>query len=93
MEMCYNHNDICDELNRIYNNKNIDYGNSFSETYDKFGIIAPIIRINDKVNRLNAIVKNDEMLVSETIIDTLMDLANYSIMTVMELKKVEKDEL
>ncbi|NFB58003.1 DUF1599 domain-containing protein [Clostridium botulinum] len=79
------HNEICEELNKIYKVKNHDYGDSFGETYKKLGIISAITRITDKVNRLQSLCTKDA-LVDESIKDTLMDLANYSIMTLIELE-------
>ena len=70
-----------------YVDKNADYGDSFTYTCDKFGLIAAVIRINDKVNRLNSITKNNDIKVkNESLEDTLKDLANYCIMTLIYLK-------
>ncbi|HDK7138970.1 TPA: DUF1599 domain-containing protein [Clostridium botulinum] len=79
------HKIICEELNKIYKVKNHDYGDSFGETYKKLGIISAVTRITDKVNRLQSLCTKDA-LVDESIKDTLMDLANYSIMTLIELE-------
>jgi len=82
------HKQICNELNQIYQAKNHDYGDSFSETYEKLGLISAVTRITDKVNRLQSLCTKEQKLVEdETIIDTLYDLANYSIMTIIELEK------
>lgn len=44
------------------------------------------IRLGDKFNRFKTLSKGSEQKVSdESIRDTLLDLANYAIMTVMEL--------
>nr|WP_242568554.1 DUF1599 domain-containing protein [Clostridium botulinum] len=82
------HKEICNQLNKIYESKNHDYGDSFGETYKNLGIISAITRITDKVNRLQSLCTKDA-LVDESIKDTLMDLANYSIMTLIELKEGE----
>lgn len=80
------HADICNELNKIYEKKNHDYGDSFGETFKKLGIISAITRITDKVNRLQSLCTKDVMVQDESIKDTLMDLANYSIMTLIEME-------
>lgn len=87
------HSEICDVLNRLYIRKNNDYGDSFGETYKKLGIISAITRITDKVNRLQSlsINKNTQLVEDESIVDTLMDAANYCIMTIIELE--DKNEL
>lgn len=94
MDKYNKHKEICNELNQIYRAKNHDYGDSFGETYEKLGLISAVTRITDKVNRLQSLCTKEQKLVEdETIIDTLYDLANYSIMTIIELEKEEyKDE-
>ena len=82
------HLEVCKELNNLYKIKNHDYGDSFGETYKKLGIISAVTRITDKVNRLQSLCTKDA-LVDESIKDTLMDLANYSIMTLIELEEEE----
>lgn len=77
---------VTKEMNELYLRKNADYGNSFEKTMDTFGIIAPVIRLNDKVNRLTNLVKSGDSQVDESIEDTLMDLANYSVMTLAYLQ-------
>ena len=82
------HKQICEKLNEIYQAKNRDYGNSFGEMYKKLGIISAITRIGDKYNRLVSLSTKSESerrVKDETIKDTLMDLANYAIMTIIEL--------
>lgn len=46
----------------------------------------PRIRLGDKFNRFKSLSKGNEWHVKdESIRDTLLDLANYAILTVMEL--------
>jgi hypothetical protein len=80
--------EITKKMNELYQRKNQDYGNSFDSTLDEFGIVAGLIRINDKVNRLKSIHKSSEVRVNdERIEDTLMDLANYAVMSLQWLTK------
>ena len=79
------HMEICEQLNRIYRDKNHDYGDSFGETFEKLGIISAVTRITDKVNRLQSLCTKENKVKDESIIDTLKDLANYTIMTLIEL--------
>lgn len=84
------HKDICNELNDTYTKKNHDYGDSFSETFNKLGIISAVTRITDKYNRLVSLcmLPDEERKVKdESISDTLLDMANYCIMTEIELRK------
>ena len=78
--------EITDEMNALYERKNHDYGNSFSETYRKLGVISATTRMLDKMNRVVSLVTKDKHEVKdESLRDTLIDLANYAVMTIMEL--------
>lgn len=79
---------IVDEMAKLYERKNHDYGNSFDQSCDKHGLIAAIVRMEDKLNRASNLVENDAM-VCESIKDTLTDLANYAIMARMWLEGKE----
>ena len=79
------HLKICEKLNEIYVNKNHDYGDSFGDTFRKLGIISAVTRITDKTNRLQSLCRKQQKVNDESIRDTLMDLANYAIMTIIEL--------
>lgn len=78
--------EILNELLKVYEEKNKQYGNSFSELYDELGPISAITQILHKSNRLKALVKTNNL---DAIKDTLIDLANYSVMTLDEIKKHE----
>ena len=84
------HLKICEELNEIYINKNHDYGDSFGETFRKLGIVSAVTRITDKTNRLQSLCKKEQKVNDESIRDTLMDLANYAIMTIIELDEEQE---
>ena len=79
------HLDICEQLTLMYVDKNADYGDSFSETFNKLGMVSAVTRITDKTNRLQSLCVNQQKVKDESIKDTLMDLANYAIMTLIEL--------
>ena len=75
------------EMMNLYENKNADYGDSFGETYRRLGLVSAVTRIQDKCNRLCnlAVNKGRQRVEDESIRDTLVDLANYAIMTLIEL--------
>lgn len=84
---------ITQEMADLYERKNQDYGDSFSQSLDEFGLIAGVIRLNDKMNRVKALTKKGTQQVKdESIKDTLKDLANYSIMTLMWLEGKEQNK-
>lgn len=86
------HMEICNKLNEIYTKKNHDYGDAFSESYGKYGNVMPIIRLEDKLNRFRNLVMNGNVEVkTESMEDTLLDLANYAIMTVIEIESRERN--
>lgn len=83
-----NFESICTELINLQSKKNTDYGDSFNKSMDEFGMIAALIPLTNKVNRLKQLVINgDAQIKSESIDDTLRDLACYAIMTISNLKK------
>lgn len=87
------HEKICRELTELYRRKNADYGGSYHKTYLEEGMAMPRIRLTDKLNRFKQLtMKSDQEVKSESIRDTLIDLANYAIMTVMEIDATEIDE-
>ena len=66
----------------LFTKKNIDYGDAFA----KYGFIGVLMRIEDKIQRSLSITKNGINLVNdEGIRDTLLDLHNYSAMSLMLL--------
>ena len=82
------HKRVCYELNALYDKKNRDYGDSFHESWKDYGITMAAIRLGDKYNRLHNLTSKTgrvQHVADESVRDTLIDLANYAIMTVMEL--------
>ena len=73
--------DLTKEMNQLYERKNRDYGNSFDKTLDEFGVVAGLIRMNDKMNRIKSIYNKNTNVKDESLEDTLIDLANYAVMT------------
>lgn len=84
--------DITNSMIQTYQAKNQDYGNSFEKSLDKFGLIASVIRLNDKMNRIESLSRTEAKVVDESIEDTLLDLANYSVMTIIWLRKNRANE-
>lgn len=74
------------ELLSLYKRKNHDYGNSFHTTWLEEGVAMARIRLSDKLARFKKLSKGEDSKVKdESIRDTLMDLAAYSIMTIIEM--------
>ena len=86
------HLEICGELNVTYERKNKDYGDSFTQSLDKHGLIAAIVRMDDKLNRVTSLNSSGDIQVTdESLRDTVMDLANYAIMTVMWMDSIKEE--
>lgn len=71
-----------------FKRKNHDYGNSFEKSLDTFGLVAGIVRMNDKFERLVSLndPNKDAQIASESLVDTLEDLSNYAAMAACWLK-------
>lgn len=79
--------EICERMARLYERKNADYGDSFHKTFELEGLAMSRIRLMDKLNRFCTLTrKGGQQVNDESIKDTLLDLANYAIMTVMEME-------
>lgn len=83
--------EITQKMFETYLRKNKDYGNSFDQSLDKWGLSVAAIRLGDKLNRFESFIKNKSFEVKdESVRDTLMDMATYAIMTVMYLNYERK---
>ena len=79
----------------LYKRKNADYGNSVAKTFDEYGLVSFLVRIEDKLNRVATLTKKsttEQQVKDEKIEDTLLDLANYSIMALIELDRVKSEQ-
>lgn len=85
-----NHKRLCMFLNDLYEQKNEAYGNSFSRTYEEYGPTMLCIRLDDKLSRAKQLLLKGAEENDETVIDTLLDLANYAIMGAMEIQNGKK---
>lgn len=78
------HRGIVELLHRTWTEKNDLYGDSFSEVYDELGDISALTQVLHKVNRLKTLTVEGDEGVKESLDDTLLDLANYCVMWLME---------
>lgn len=85
------HQGLCQELNNLYRKKNADYGDSFHQTYLEEGLAMSRIRLSDKLNRFKSLTwSGDRKVQDESVRDTLLDLANYALMTILEMDEEEQ---
>lgn len=85
-------NEECNNLKELLQQKNKMYGNSFFKTLNEYGQILICVRIEDKLNRLKQIILKGEKDVKtdERLIDTLMDIAGYAILSKVYIAKNNK---
>lgn len=81
---------IIQEMFLLYKKKNNNYGNSFTKCYRDLGPIAGLVPLHNKLDRLTNLVKGNKNDF-ESVKDTLIDLANYAIMNIIELDKLEEN--
>ena len=79
--------EISEAMCSLYERKNNDYGDSFGTSVKKYGLISALTRISDKFNRLESLIlKGRQEVTNESLEDTLIDLASYCIMTIIEIE-------
>lgn len=87
MDKLQKHAKICQQLTEIYRKKNEAYGDSFGKTYRELGPVSAVTRMADKMNRIISLVKGTHNEVTdESLADSVRDLANYSIMFLIEME-------
>lgn len=85
---------ILNNLEDTYKRKNSDYGNSVGDTYEKFGDISFLTRITDKYNRILSLADKGECgeVKDEALEDTILDLANYCLLWLVEREYKEQQK-
>lgn len=81
-----------DELLQTFVDKNADYGNSFESSLEEYGLIAALIRMEDKIGRLRTLIKSEAKVKDESISDTLRDLSNYALMASVWFDNKDEEE-
>lgn len=77
-----------DKMKELRKTKNADYGDSFNRSISKFGYTSAFSRVSDKLCRaMNLIETGKAQVEDESIEDSLLDAANYLIMTADDIKK------
>lgn len=85
---------ICKDIEELLVVKNAKYGNSFETTRDKYGAIAYVLRLEDKLNRVFTLVNtnDDGKSTDESILDTIKDILGYTILELMYRTKYDDIE-
>lgn len=91
-DRCSIHKELTEKINATYEQKNTAYGNSFDRSIDRFGYIAGLVRMEDKMNRLEQLLIKNAEPNDESAVDTALDLANYAIMIAMYIISKSKEQ-
>ena len=82
---------ITDEMYDTFKAKNHDYGSSFSNLFKECGMIYAYGHMAEKLERMKSLMKDEAKVKGEGLKDSLKDLANYAILTIMELERKEEE--
>lgn len=93
MDKIQRHQELLNTMHELYVTKNHDYGDSVHNTYLKYGLTSFLVRLEDKLNRARTISQKERLVKDEKIKDTLLDLANYAILAILELESEENQHV
>ena len=86
MDRLKTHKKLTEDLHDLYVRKNADYGDSFRKVREDIPN-AILVRLSDKMNRLKTLMtkpEDEQKVMDESIDDTLMDIANYALLELVE---------
>lgn len=81
---------ITNKMCNTFEVKNHDYGDSFHKLFEECGMTYAYGHMAEKLERVKSLMKDEAKVKGESMKDSLYDLANYAILTIMELEKTEK---
>lgn len=84
--------EITDKMFETFKAKNHDYGSSFSNLFKECGMTYAYGHMAEKLERVKSLMKDEAKVNGESMKDSLYDLANYAILTIMEIEKNEKEQ-
>ena len=82
--------EITDKMFETFKAKNHDYGSSFSNLFKECGMTYAYGHMAEKLERVKSLMKDEAKVNGESMRDSLLDLANYAILTIMDLDKTRK---
>lgn len=80
---------ITHKLAELHSAKNADYGDIFHELFKEHGVIVGYIHLKEKLQRIKSLMESEAKVKGERMEDSLMDLASYAIMTLVELRETK----
>lgn len=83
---------LTQQMLETFKKKNADYGDSTTQTFKEFGLTSYATRLNDKLNRIKSFCRKGELEVKdESVVDSLMDMASYCLLAIIDVKNQDKD--
>lgn len=82
--------ELTNVMYETFKKKRNDYGKSTTKAFEEFGPISMYIRMQDKMNRFANLMNNKTSIMNESIYDTLLDLANYALITILEYENFDE---
>lgn len=84
---------ITDQMTDTFIRKNHDYGNSFFDSLNEEEDLGPArYAIGNKWRRFKQLSMSGDALVDESIEDTLLDMANYCVMSLIWYRANKKND-
>lgn len=83
--------ELTTKMYETFKRKRNDYGPSSRVTFEMFGPESMAVRMFDKLIRYSNLTSGDtkQLVKDESVKDTLLDLANYALITILELEYIE----
>lgn len=84
------HSMICDYLKNLYKTKNADYGDSMHPLFEEYGLTAFLVMFDIKLSRIKTLQYRQNHY--ESLEDSLLDLANYAMIAVTEIRDARNNQ-
>ena len=82
---------IVNKMADTYEKKNSNYGDSFGKLFEELGAVSGLVPLYNKLHRATSLINGDENHF-ESLEDTLIDMACYAIMNVIEMRNKQQDD-
>ena len=80
------HKELTDKIHHLYKTKNMAYGDSMHPLFEEYGLTAFLVLFEIKINRIKSLQYKSSHY--ESLEDSLMDLANYSLIALTEIQQL-----
>lgn len=81
------HSKILDDIHFMFKSKRKDYGPTTEMLLKKYGPVSMLTFLYTKLERVSNLIMSDQAPNHESVKDTLLDLANYCIIWLLEMEK------